>query len=62
MVRTTSEEREIIDRAAAHNDASLNDFVVGSAVEAAQRMLADRDRFEPDATEAEASTRSPRTA
>ena len=53
-LRTTPEEREIIDRAAAVSDTGLTDFVVGSAVEAAQRVLADQDRFELDAVAAEA--------
>jgi len=53
-LRTTPEEREIIDRAAAASETGLTEFVVGSAVAAAQRMLADRDRFELDATAAEA--------
>jgi uncharacterized protein (DUF1778 family) len=53
-LRTTPEEREIIDRAAAASDTGLTEFVVGSAVEAAQRVLADRDRFELDAVAAEA--------
>jgi uncharacterized protein (DUF1778 family) len=53
-LRTTPEEREIIDRAAAASDTGLTEFVVGSAVEAAQRVLADRVRFELDAAAAEA--------
>lgn len=53
-LRTTPEEREIIDRAAAVSDTGLTEFVVGSAVEAAQRVLADRDRFELDEVAAEA--------
>jgi uncharacterized protein (DUF1778 family) len=53
-LRTTPEEREIINRAAAASDTGLTDFVVGSAVEAAQRVLADRARFELDAAEVEA--------
>lgn len=53
-LRTTPEEREIIDRAAAVSETGLTDFVVGSAVEAAQRVLADRDQFELDAVAAEA--------
>jgi uncharacterized protein (DUF1778 family) len=53
-LRTTPEEREIIDRAAAASDTGLTEFVVSSAVNAAQRVLADRDRFElgPAAVEA----------
>jgi uncharacterized protein (DUF1778 family) len=53
-LRTTPEEREIIDRAAAASDTGLTEFVISSAVEAAQRVLADRDRFELDAAAAEA--------
>ena len=53
-LRTTPEEREIIDRAAAASDIGLTDFVVGSAVEAAQRVLADRVQFELDAAAVEA--------
>lgn len=53
-LRTTPEEREIIDRAAAVSDTGLTEFVVSSAVDAAQRVLADRDRFELDAMAAEA--------
>jgi uncharacterized protein (DUF1778 family) len=53
-LRTTPEEREIIDRAAAASDTGLTEFVVGSAVEAALRVLADRVRFELDAAAVEA--------
>jgi uncharacterized protein (DUF1778 family) len=53
-LRTTPEEREIIDRAAAASDIGLTEFVVSSAVEAAQRVLANRDRFELDEAAAEA--------
>jgi uncharacterized protein (DUF1778 family) len=53
-LRTTPEEREIIDRAAAASDTGLTDFVISSAVNAARRVLADRDRFEFDAVAAEA--------
>jgi len=53
-LRTTPEEREIIDRAAAASDTGLTEFVVSSAVTAAQRVLADRDRFELEAVAAEA--------
>jgi uncharacterized protein (DUF1778 family) len=52
-LRTTPEEREIIDRAAAASDTALTEFVVRSAVSAAQRVLADRDRFELDAAATE---------
>ncbi|HUA40509.1 MAG TPA: DUF1778 domain-containing protein [Streptosporangiaceae bacterium] len=53
-LRTTPEEREIIDRAAAASDTGLTEFVVSSAVTTAQRVLADRDRFELDTAAAEA--------
>lgn len=53
-LRTTPEEREIIDRAVAASDTGLTEFVVSSAVNAAQRVLADRDRFELDEVAAEA--------
>ena len=53
-LRTTPEEREVIERAAAATATGLTDFVVGSAVEAAQRVLADRDRFELDPVAEEA--------
>jgi uncharacterized protein (DUF1778 family) len=53
-LRTTPEEREIIDRAAAASDTGLTEFVVSSAVTAAQRVLAERDRFELDAAAVEA--------
>lgn len=53
-LRTTPEEREVIDRAAAASETGLTEFVVSSAVNAAQRVLADRNRFELDAVAAEA--------
>jgi uncharacterized protein (DUF1778 family) len=54
MSGTTPEEREIIDRAVAASDTGLTEFVVSSATMAAQRVLADRDRFELDEAAAEA--------
>lgn len=48
-LRTTPDERDLIDRAAAVTDTDLTEFVVANAVEAARRVLADRDRFEFDA-------------
>jgi uncharacterized protein (DUF1778 family) len=53
-LRTTPHERELIDRAVAASDTDLTEFVVASAVQAAQRVLADRDEFvlDPDALEA----------
>ena len=53
-LRTTPDERELIDRAAAATATGLTEFVISSAVEAAQRVLADRDRFELDLATIEA--------
>lgn len=47
-LRTTTEERVLIDRAARASGTDLTDFVITHASEAAQRLLADRDRFELD--------------
>jgi uncharacterized protein (DUF1778 family) len=47
-VRTTPDERDLIDRAVVVADTDLTEFVVTSTVEAARRLLADRDRFELD--------------
>jgi uncharacterized protein (DUF1778 family) len=44
-VRTTPEDRALIDRAAAASDTDLTDFVVSNLRVAAQRVLADRDVF-----------------
>lgn len=48
-LRTTPEERDLIDRAVEAAGGDLTDFVVSHTVAAAQRVLADRDRFELDA-------------
>lgn len=48
-LRTTPDERDLIDRAVALTDSDLTEFVVANAVEAARRVLADRDGFELDA-------------
>ena len=48
-LRTTPEERDLIDRAVATTGTDLTDFVVSHATDAAKRVLADRDRFELDA-------------
>jgi uncharacterized protein (DUF1778 family) len=48
-LRTTPEERDLIDRAVAVTGADLTDFVVTHAYQAAQRVMADRDHFELDA-------------
>lgn len=45
-LRTTPEERDLIDRALATTGSDLTDFVVAQACDAARRILADRDRFE----------------
>jgi len=53
-LRTTAEERDIIDRAVAATGTDLTDFVVTHAYDAARRVLADRDSFElgPEALKA----------
>lgn len=48
-VRTTADERELIDRAVAASHTGVTEFVVTNVVDAARRVLADRDRFELDA-------------
>ena len=53
-LRTTPEERELIDRAVAATGTDLTDFVVSHAYDAARRVLADRDHFELDASALEA--------
>ena len=45
-VRTTREERTLIDRAVEVAGTDLTTFVVANVTEAAHRVLADRDRFE----------------
>lgn len=47
-LRTTPEERDLIDRAVETTGSDLTEFVVSHSVVAAQRVLADRDRFELD--------------
>jgi uncharacterized protein (DUF1778 family) len=44
-VRTTPEDRALIDRAVAVTDSDLTDFVVTNLRIAAQRVLADRHEF-----------------
>jgi uncharacterized protein (DUF1778 family) len=44
-VRTTAEERELIDRAADAAGCDLTSFVVEHLMDAARQVLADRDRF-----------------
>lgn len=48
-LRTTDEERALIDRAVAVSGADLTEFVLTHASEAARRVLADRQSFELDA-------------
>ena len=48
-LRTTPEERDLIDRAVTATGTDLTDFVVTHAYNAARRVLADRDRFDLDA-------------
>ncbi|MGH3372690.1 MAG: DUF1778 domain-containing protein [Nocardioidaceae bacterium] len=52
-LRTTPDERDLLDRAVAVMDSDLTEFVVTNAVDAARRVLADRDRFELDQTATE---------
>jgi uncharacterized protein (DUF1778 family) len=47
-LRTTDEERALIDRAVAISGTDLTEFVVTHASEAARRVLADRQSFELD--------------
>jgi uncharacterized protein (DUF1778 family) len=44
-VRTTREERTLIDRAVEASGTDLTTFVVANVTEAAHRVLADRDHF-----------------
>jgi uncharacterized protein (DUF1778 family) len=44
-LRTTQEERELIDRAVEVVGTDVTEFVVSSACDAARRILADRDEF-----------------
>ena len=45
-LRTTPEERELIERAAEVSGSDLTEFVLTHASDAARRILADRDRFD----------------
>lgn len=47
-LRTTPEERALIDRAIAATGAGLTEFVVNHACDAARRVLADRHQFDLD--------------
>ena len=53
-VRTTKDERSLIDRAAAEQGTDLTEFVVSNLTVAAQRVLADRSEFTLDAEAADA--------
>ena len=53
-LRTTPDERELIDRAVTASGSDLTDFVITNAVTAARRVLADRDRFMLDREAVEA--------
>jgi uncharacterized protein (DUF1778 family) len=44
-VRTTPQDRELIDRAAAASGVDLTEFVVSNLTVAARRVLADRSEF-----------------
>mgnify|MGYP000909819660 CR=1 FL=1 len=44
-VRTTTQERDLIDRAAQASGTDLTSFVIEQLTEAARRVLADRDQF-----------------
>ncbi len=44
-VRTTPEDRDLIDRAVAASGADLTEFVVSNLTVAARRVLADRTEF-----------------
>ena len=48
-LRTTDEERALIDRAVAASGTDVTEFVVTHASEAARRVLANRQSFELDA-------------
>ncbi|MDA8366379.1 MAG: DUF1778 domain-containing protein [Actinomycetota bacterium] len=53
-LRTTPEERELLDRAVATTGTDLTDVVVSHASDAARRVLADRDQFMLDPNAARA--------
>lgn len=52
-VRTTKDERALIDRAVAAQGTDLTDFVISTLTVAARRVLADRTEFVLDAEAAE---------
>ena len=53
-VRTTKDERALIDRAAAEQGTDLTEFVISNLTIAARRVLADRTEFVLDPRAAEA--------
>jgi uncharacterized protein (DUF1778 family) len=53
-VRTTKDERALIDRAVAEQGTDLTDFVISNLTVAARRVLADRTEFVLDAESAAA--------
>lgn len=53
-VRTTKDERSLIDRAVAEQGTDLTEFVVSNLTIAARRVLADRTEFALDADAADA--------
>lgn len=53
-VRTTKDERVLIDRAVAEQGTDLTEFVISNLTVAAQRVLADRPAFALDAKSAAA--------
>jgi hypothetical protein len=62
-VRTTPEERALIDRAAQASRTDLTSFVITHLTDAARTVLADRDRFVLDAdAAADSSPTDPSTS
>ena len=53
-VRTTKDERALIDRAVAEQGTDLTEFVISNLTVAAQRVLADRTDIALDSESAEA--------
>jgi uncharacterized protein (DUF1778 family) len=51
-VRTTADDRALIERAVQIEGTDLTTFVVGHATDAARRVLADREKFVLDASAA----------
>ena len=53
-VRTTKDERDLIDRAVAEQGTDLTEFVISNLTVAARRVLTDRREFTIDAEAADA--------